>query len=85
MGVHSNVIADAYRNVSRNDYWKNIDQLRSITHLSSEEILREVKNSGMFFESTDASGIPVFTTKDNFRKYQSFGKKLIGAFRNRID
>lgn len=77
-------ILDCYANVNESDFWKTPEYLSNETEIPLVDVLK-ILEDGDFFQSQNSEGAPVFTTKDNFRQFQSFGKKLWGAFRNRID
>jgi len=54
------------------------------TGLQVTQILKTIKQSGRFVGAEDRMHMPVYTTRERFRKEEPFINKLIGAFKNRI-
>lgn len=79
------LIIDLFDRATKPNFWKSITEISQSTNLPIEDVLQVVSNSTAFVQSKSNKKEVVYTTKECFRKYQSFGRKLLGAFRNRID
>ncbi|MET1056231.1 MAG: hypothetical protein ABWY16_13060 [Pedobacter sp.] len=64
--------------------WYDLDELAVATGLQVTQILKTIKQSGRFVGAEDTMHMPVYTTRERFRKEEPFINKLIGAFKNRI-
>ena len=64
--------------------WYDLDELAAATGLQITHILKTIRHSGRFVGAEDTMHMPVFTTRERFRKEEPFINKLIGAFKNRI-
>ncbi len=78
-------ILQFFRPATKHNFWKSISEISQGSNLSEEEVVSIINTSNCFFQSQNyRPGIIVYTSKENFRKYQSFGKKILSAFNNRI-
>ena len=64
--------------------WQTLDQIIANTRLSVRNIYRVIRESDVFVITTNYNSEPVITTRQRYYKEQSFLKKVIGAFNNRI-
>jgi hypothetical protein len=78
------IIMNGFQKSNKYDFWKSASEISHITKLNVEEVTRVLQTSNAFYQSFRENEA-VFTTKENFRKFQSFGRKLLGALKNRID
>lgn len=71
----------------QDEKWKTAAEISSATGITQDNVTRIVMNYDEFVQSSSkgADGTPRFTTKEMFRKNESFVHKMIGAFKNRID
>jgi DNA-directed RNA polymerase specialized sigma subunit len=65
--------------------WYKIEDIAQKSGLSIPEIYEVMNASDDFVSSTDDHMQPVVTTRDRFRKSEPFFRKIVGAFKNRID
>ncbi len=67
--------------------WYTLKDLVQLTNAESFEIEKIVNKSDLFVRSSNSSetGEQLFTTRNDFEKKASFGTKILGAFKNRID
>ncbi|GAB2972398.1 hypothetical protein [Mucilaginibacter agri] len=65
--------------------WYKIEDIAQRSKLSNPEIYEVINSSDDFVSSTDDHMQPVVTTRDRFRKTEPFFRKIVGAFKNRID
>lgn len=69
--------------------WRTIPGISKEAHLEPEEtieILGELRGKGLVIQSNIPSkdGKELFITRDKFNKRASFGEKILGAIKNRI-
>lgn len=65
--------------------WYRIEDIAQESRLSIQDIFDVINKSDEFVSSTDDHMQPVVTTRDRFRKTEPFFRKIVGAFKNRID
>lgn len=85
MPTNEEVINNLFQNSTKSTYWKTFEEISFKTQIPEQTIIEVINNSNNFFRSkSNTPGVFVVTTKELFRKYQSFGKKFLGALNNRI-
>lgn len=68
--------------------WYSLGDLAGLTGENPNDIEKMVNKSSDFVRSSSKlseDGEPLYTTKKEFKEKASFGQKILGAFRNRID
>jgi len=65
--------------------WYKIEDIAVLSGLTIPIITSVINNSDDFVSSTDDQMQPVVTTRERFRKSEPFFRKVVGAFKNRID
>ncbi len=65
--------------------WRTISGLKNETKLSQREVLRALREipKDTLVVSYKADGKRVYSTRDHYRKTQSFGRRLLAAIANR--
>jgi hypothetical protein len=65
--------------------WYRVEDIAQKSGLTNQQIYEVINSSDEFVSSTDDHMQPVVTTRDRFRKTEPFFRKIVGAFKNRID
>ena len=68
--------------------WYTLKDLSQLTNEDPLSLEKTINKSSLFVRSSSKlseEGEPLYTTRSGFSKEASFGKKLLGAFKNRID
>ena len=71
----------------KDQQWFTIEQLQNKFNIHNAELSKTLNNSGLFIRSSKktSEGEYLFTTKVEFKQKTSPFRKIIGAFKNRID
>ncbi|MES2376689.1 MAG: hypothetical protein V4553_08925 [Bacteroidota bacterium] len=77
-------ILDAIEGMSPTQWYK-VEDIAQKSGLTNQQIYEVINSSDEFVSSTDDHMQPVVTTRDRFRKTEPFFRKIVGAFKNRID
>jgi hypothetical protein len=67
------------------EQWYKIDDIVRLSGLKSSEIRETINKSEVFVSSIDDNQQPIITTRAKFRDKEPLFRKIIGAFKNRID
>ena len=65
--------------------WHSVNEVASVTGITSNDIFKTINDSDKFVLSSNEEKQPIITTRKRFRKEEPFLRKLVGAFKNRID
>ena len=65
--------------------WHSVNEVASVTGVTSNDIFKTINDSDKFVLSSNGEKQPIITTRKRFRKEEPFLRKLVGAFKNRID
>lgn len=68
--------------------WYSLKDLAQLTNEDPYYLEKTVNKSDLFVRSSSIlseTGEPLYTIRSDFEKEASFGQKILGAFKNRID